>query len=77
MPKMVDGSPQDFDEASNAHALAAKILWEHERDDWNSALVAPSTYLTCLALELFLKARLLERGYRHTQLAQGELGHNI
>ncbi len=77
LPEMIDGGPTEYDEVAMTYLLAAEVLWKRERDD-HLPLVAPSTHLACTGLELFLKARLLERGYDHNLLRNRErFGHNI
>ncbi|MEX1234803.1 MAG: hypothetical protein WEB56_07450 [Roseovarius sp.] len=79
MPKRdADCGPQAYDEIAKAYLLAAELLWKRAKDEPNLPIIAPLSLNMGLGLELFLKARLLERGYTHKRLSsRTEFGHNI
>lgn len=75
LPEPALGGPKEFDEVAKAYLTSAELLWKSEQDNPYSRFIAPSAMCLGLGLELFLKARLLERG--HDEQSIKKLGHGI
>ena len=76
LPELDDGGPEDFDELAKSYLTSADLLWQSEQEQHFKRLIAPTAMCLGLGLELFLKARLIERKYTHTSL-RTDLGHDI
>ena len=76
LPILQEGGPEEFDEIARSYLTSAEVLWKSERETQSTHFVAPSAFCLGLRLELFLKARLLERGCDHQTLRK-EFGHGL
>lgn len=76
LPECVEGGPEDFDAVAKSYLTSAELLWQSEQERPFKLFIAPSAMCLGLGLELFLKARLLEREYNHKTL-RDDFGHDI
>lgn len=74
LPEYGVPTPERYDETSRQYLCAARLLWDKELIEKGS-VIAPCLQCLAFALELFLKARLLEREPERTDLRK--LGHDL
>lgn len=75
LPEPIQGGAREFDAVAKSYLTSAELLWKSEQDHPSSRFIAPSAMCLGLGLELFLKARLLERGYNDVSVRK--FGHDI
>jgi hypothetical protein len=75
LPKTAQPQPSHFDSAAREYLLAAEMLWSKQKVE-EIPVIAPLSQCLATGIELFLKARLLTKGYDAGNL-RIQYGHDI